>query len=70
VYSWDQVHSQGLTVEVDHATLGPVTLAGPPLRFFDPAGGEVTRTAHTAPPTLDADGARLRAWVSEDGGDD
>ncbi|HET8719215.1 MAG TPA: CoA transferase [Nocardioidaceae bacterium] len=69
VYSWDQVHSQGLTVEVDHATLGPITLAGPPLRFFDASGTEVTRTAHSAPPTLDADSARVRAWLAEEGGD-
>jgi formyl-CoA transferase len=70
VYSWDQVHSQGLTVEVDHATLGPITLAGPPLRFFDPSGAEVTRTSHAAPPTLDADGARVRAWARGSDRDD
>ena len=35
VYEWEQTRSQGLVIEVDHATVGPVRLAGPPLRFFD-----------------------------------
>ncbi|QYN39203.1 CoA transferase [Pseudonocardia sp. DSM 110487] len=64
VYAWEQTHSQGLLIDVDHATLGPVQLAGPPLRFFDRDGREVTRTAHTAPPTLDGDGASVRAWLA------
>src|SRR6476660_6130895 len=38
VYAWDQVASQGLVVEVEHDTLGPLTLPGPPLRFFDRSG--------------------------------
>lgn len=61
VYAWDQVRSQGLLVGVEHPTLGDITLAGPPLRFFSPDGAEVTRTAHTAPPTLDQHGERVRA---------
>jgi crotonobetainyl-CoA:carnitine CoA-transferase CaiB-like acyl-CoA transferase len=64
VYAWEQTRSQGLLIDVDHATLGPVRLAGPPLRFFDRDGREVTRTAHTAPPTLDGDGASVRAWLA------
>ena len=35
VYSWDQTRSQGLVIEVEHPTLGPVELPGPPLRFDD-----------------------------------
>ncbi|MFC7597153.1 CaiB/BaiF CoA transferase family protein [Terrabacter sp. GCM10028922] len=66
VYSWDQTVSQGLLVEVEHPTLGPLTLPGPPLRFFDGAGAEVTRREHAAPPTLDEDGAAIRAWLKED----
>ncbi len=50
VYEWDQTRSQGLLVEVDHATLGTVTLPGPPLRFFDGDGTETTPREHTAPP--------------------
>jgi crotonobetainyl-CoA:carnitine CoA-transferase CaiB-like acyl-CoA transferase len=64
VYTWDQTLSQGLVVDVDHATLGPLRLPGPPLRFFDEAGAETTRTAHTPPPVLDADGADIRAWLA------
>ncbi len=64
VYAWDQVASQGLLVDVEHATLGTVTLPGPPLRFFGRDGGEVTRTGHAAPPTLDADGAAVRDWLA------
>ncbi len=61
VYAWDQVASQGLTIDVEHDTLGAITLPGPPLRFFDRAGDEVTRTDHAAPPPLDAQGEALRA---------
>ena len=44
VYEWDQVASQGLLLDVEHASLGHLTLPGPPLRFFD-AGG---RRGHPA----------------------
>jgi crotonobetainyl-CoA:carnitine CoA-transferase CaiB-like acyl-CoA transferase len=65
VYAWDQVASQGLKVDVEHPVLGTVTLPGPPLRFFDPATAEeTTRTAHSAPPLLDADGAAIRDWLA------
>jgi formyl-CoA transferase len=64
VYAWEQTRSQGLLIEVDHDTLGRVQLAGPPLRFFDRDGREVTRTAHTAPPTLDGAGTSVRAWLA------
>jgi crotonobetainyl-CoA:carnitine CoA-transferase CaiB-like acyl-CoA transferase len=64
VYAWDQVASQGLLVDVDHPTLGRITLPGPPLRFFDADGTEVTRRDHAAPPTLDEDGAAIRAWLA------
>ena len=33
VYDWDQTRSQGLLVDVEHATAGRLTLPGPPLRF-------------------------------------
>ncbi|MFF4415400.1 CaiB/BaiF CoA transferase family protein [Streptosporangium sp. NPDC001559] len=63
VYGWDQVRSQGLLIEVDHESLGPLTLPGPPLRFFDIAGSEVTRTEHAAPPVLGSDTERIKQWV-------
>ena len=66
VYEWDQTVSQGLLVDVDHATLGPLTLPGPPLRFFDAGGDEVTRRDHSAPPVLDQHADDIRAWLAED----
>jgi crotonobetainyl-CoA:carnitine CoA-transferase CaiB-like acyl-CoA transferase len=55
VYEWEQTRAQGLLIDVDHATLGTITLPGPPLRFFDANGAERTRRQHTAPPVLGAD---------------
>jgi crotonobetainyl-CoA:carnitine CoA-transferase CaiB-like acyl-CoA transferase len=60
VYDWEQTRSQGLLVDVDHATVGPITLPGPPLRFDD--GG---RVAHTAPPTLGQHDTSVRRWLDE-----
>lgn len=65
VYEWDQVASQGLLVDVEHPTLGPVTLPGPPLRFFAADGDEVTRGDHAAPPLLDQHAGPIRAWLTE-----
>jgi crotonobetainyl-CoA:carnitine CoA-transferase CaiB-like acyl-CoA transferase len=61
VYAWPQTASQGLLVPVEHATLGPLTLPGPPLRFFDGNDRERPRRAHAAPPVLDQHGPALRA---------
>ena len=63
VYEWEQTQSQGLLIDVDHATLGTITLPGPPLRFFDPNGAELTRRRHTAPPVLGADNDLIAATV-------
>ena len=65
VYEWEQTRSQGLLIDVDHATLGPITLPGPPLRFFADDGTEVTRIEHRAPPVLDGDAASIRAWLAQ-----
>jgi crotonobetainyl-CoA:carnitine CoA-transferase CaiB-like acyl-CoA transferase len=67
VYSWDQVASQGLLVEVRHPTLGPITIPGPPLRFFDTDGNteiETTATDHESPPTLNQHDAEVRDWLT------
>ena len=68
VYAWDQVHSQGLLLDVDHPVLGTIALPGPPLRFFDGAS-ETTTRSHSAPPLLDGDGAAIRAWLAAPGSD-
>ena len=70
VYAWDQVRSQGLIVDVDHATLGPLQLPGPPLRFFEatPDGEtETTRHDHAAPPVLGGSDAAIREWLARPG---
>lgn len=70
VYAWDQVASQGLLVDVDHTTLGTITLPGSPLRFFDSVDdGEVetTRRHHGPPPTLNEHEAPILKWL--DGSD-
>jgi len=62
VYAWDQTLSQGLLVDVDHPTLGPVQLPGPPLRFDDnPFAG--ARQTHLPPPRLGEHNASVRAWL-------
>jgi crotonobetainyl-CoA:carnitine CoA-transferase CaiB-like acyl-CoA transferase len=61
VYEWEQTQSQGLLIDVEHATLGTITLPGPPLRFFDANGAELTRRRHTAPPVLGADNDLIAA---------
>ena len=69
VYEWEQVASQGLLVDVDHAALGGITLPGPPIRFFDVGtSGETerSRTKHVAPPVLNQHDAVIRAWLEEE----
>lgn len=67
VYDWEQVHSQGLKINVEHQVLGTVTLPGPPLRFFNSTDqAETTNTAHGAPPVLNQDDDRIRRWLAEE----
>lgn len=60
VYTWEQTRSQGLLIDVEHSTLGPITLPGPPLRYDEGA-----RTHHQAPPTLGEHNDSVRAWLDE-----
>ncbi|MDO9381027.1 MAG: CoA transferase [Nocardioidaceae bacterium] len=64
VYAWDQTRSQGLLVDVEHSSLGTITLPGPPIRFDDNAhaGG---REHHQAPPRLGEHQASVAAWLDE-----
>lgn len=69
VYDWEQLHSQGLVIDVEHQALGRIALPGPPIRFFDvePTGEtERSRTGHQAPPTLDQHGDSIRSWLRGD----
>jgi crotonobetainyl-CoA:carnitine CoA-transferase CaiB-like acyl-CoA transferase len=64
VYGWEQTRSQGLVIDVDHATLGRLQLPGPPLRFFaGPDAAEVTAHRHAAPPTLGQHNEEVLAWL-------
>jgi crotonobetainyl-CoA:carnitine CoA-transferase CaiB-like acyl-CoA transferase len=60
VYEWDQTRSQGLVVEVDHPSLGPIELPGPVLRF----DGEEPRP-HKAPPELGQHTADVLTWLDQ-----
>jgi crotonobetainyl-CoA:carnitine CoA-transferase CaiB-like acyl-CoA transferase len=67
VYAWDQTASQGLLIDVEHETLGPLQLPGPPLRFFSPGPDgetETTRSDHLPPPVLGSSNEAIRAWLS------
>lgn len=64
VYEWDQVRSQGLLVDVEHATKGRLSIPGPVIRFDDnPFGG--ARPDVVAPPTLGQHNETVRAWLDE-----
>jgi crotonobetainyl-CoA:carnitine CoA-transferase CaiB-like acyl-CoA transferase len=68
VYGWDQTLSQGLLIDVDHATLGPLRIPGPPLRFFAPGPdgeSETTRRDHLPPPVLGSSNEAIRAWLTD-----
>ncbi len=65
VYGWEQTRSQGLLVEVEHPTLGPVRLPGPPLRFDDNAYAGA-RERHLPPPRLGEHDASVRAWLDDE----
>ena len=56
VYASEQVRQQGLVMEVDHSTLGEISLPGPPLRFD---GSPLV--APLAPPALGEHSDELRA---------
>jgi crotonobetainyl-CoA:carnitine CoA-transferase CaiB-like acyl-CoA transferase len=66
VYAWEQTKSQGLIIDVQHASLGPIQLPGPPLRFFEISGNkevETTLKQHQPPPLLGADNSNLDSWL-------
>jgi crotonobetainyl-CoA:carnitine CoA-transferase CaiB-like acyl-CoA transferase len=68
VYQWDQTRSQHLLVDVEHQTLGAITIPGSPLRFFTATTDgerETTRTTHQAPPVLNAHDQAVRTWLAQ-----
>ena len=63
VYRWVQTLSQGLLVDVDHPTLGPVQLPGSPLRLERLDGQPAGRCRHQHPPLLGEHDAAVREWA-------
>ncbi|MEU3509696.1 CoA transferase [Streptomyces longwoodensis] len=67
VYTWEQTRSQQLLLDVEHQSLGKITLPGSALRTFtvDASGTETetTRSAHLPPPVLGVDADAIRAWL-------
>lgn len=62
VYTWEQTLSQGLLLDVTHATKGDLQLPGSPVRFDDnPYSGG--RSTHLAPPTLGQHNESIREWL-------
>ncbi|MQA15309.1 MAG: CoA transferase [Pseudonocardiaceae bacterium] len=61
VYSDPMTLSQGLLMELEHSELGPVRMAGTPLRF---EAGEFEE--HQAPPSLDEHGPQIRRWLYQE----
>ncbi|MGH3658096.1 MAG: CoA transferase, partial [Micromonosporaceae bacterium] len=64
VYAWEQTRSQGLVVDVEHASLGTISIPGPAIRLDDNtyAGGQ---EANLAPPTLGQHTAAVLGWLDE-----
>lgn len=64
VYAWEQTRSQGLVVEVEHATVGLMRLPGPAVRFdnLPHAGG---RAEHLPPPRLGEHNTEVAQWLAD-----
>jgi crotonobetainyl-CoA:carnitine CoA-transferase CaiB-like acyl-CoA transferase len=64
VYGWEQTRSQGLVIDVEHATVGRMQLPGPAVRFDDQpfAGG---RAAHLPPPLLGEHNTEVAHWLAD-----
>ncbi len=63
-YAWDQTLSQGLLIDVEHPSVGTVSLPGPPLRF-DNNTYAGAREQHLPPPRLGEHNESVRAWLDE-----
>ncbi|MEU3735169.1 CoA transferase [Streptomyces sp. NPDC033538] len=68
VYEWEQTRSQRLLIDVEHQSLGRISLPGSALRTFsvDAAGAETetTRVDHRPPPVLDSSADAVREWLA------
>jgi crotonobetainyl-CoA:carnitine CoA-transferase CaiB-like acyl-CoA transferase len=62
VYEWEQTKSQGLLMDVEHSSLGKITIPGPPLRI-DGVGKIGHRPDPLAPPRLGEHTASILSWL-------
>ena len=65
VYNWEQTKSQGLIMEVNHSTLGPISIPGPVLRIMG-LGDIGHRPDPLAPPVLGEQSEEIRRWLEND----
>ena len=65
VYNWEQTKSQGLIMEVNHSTLGPISIPGPALRMMG-LGDIGHRPDPLAPPVLGEQSEEIRRWLEND----
>lgn len=63
VYQWEQTKSQGLLMDVEHSSLGKITIPGPPIRI-DGVGKIGHRPDPLAPPRLGEHTESINAWLS------
>jgi crotonobetainyl-CoA:carnitine CoA-transferase CaiB-like acyl-CoA transferase len=62
VYEWEQTKSQGLLMNVEHSSLGKITIPGPPLRI-DGIGEIGHRPDPLAPPLLGEHTDSILSWL-------
>jgi len=62
VYEWDQTKSQGLLMNVDHSSLGQITIPGPPIRI-DGVGTIGHRPDPLAPPRFGEHTESIMGWL-------
>lgn len=63
VYQWEQTKSQGLLMDVEHSSLGKITIPGPPIRI-DGVGKIGHRPDPLAPPRLGEHTESIMSWLS------
>lgn len=63
VYQWEQTKSQGLLMDVEHSSLGKITIPGPPIRI-EGVGEIGHRPDPLAPPRLGEHTDSILAWLA------
>lgn len=66
VYQWEQTKSQGLLMDVEHSSLGKITIPGPPIRI-DGVGEIGHRPDPLPPPRLGEHTESIVSWLASFG---